>query len=47
MLQEKLKAKYLRLKLDENKGNHIFSTVQKIVFVMEARKKYNHCLVQA
>ena len=45
MLHEKLKAQYLRLKLDENKGNRRFSIVQNIVFVMEAQKKYNNCLV--
>ena len=45
MLHEKLKAQYLRLKLDENKGNRRFSIVQNIVFVMEAQKKYNNWLV--
>jgi hypothetical protein len=40
MLHEKLKVKYVRLKLDENEGEHRIFTIHTVQFVRESQKKY-------
>ncbi len=40
MLHEKLKVKYVGLKLDENKGEHRIFTVHMVQFVKEHQRKY-------
>ena len=41
MLQEKLKVKYVGLKLDENEGERKIFTIHAVQFVREHRKKYH------
>ena len=41
MLQEKLKVKYVGLKLDENEGECRIFTIHAVQFVREHRKKYH------
>ena len=41
MLQEKLKVKYVGLKLDENEGERRIFTIHAVQFVREHRKKYH------
>ena len=40
MLHEKLKVKYMGLKVDENEGEHRIFTVHAVRFVRETRRKY-------
>jgi hypothetical protein len=40
MLHEKLKVKYVGLKLDKNEGEHRIFTVHAVQFVRETRREY-------
>ena len=45
MLHEKLKVKYVGLKLDENEGYHRVFTVHEVQFVRENQRKYYQIVV--